>query len=153
MEANKVIYPVLIKQFGKDFLAYIPDLNIKTEGKSEFDAIGMARDAISLKVMDLQDNEEMIPEPSTADDAVQKAKADADAEMNFTDGLLTFVDADITAYRQKYGNRYIRKNCTIPYWMSEEADSLGINYSRVLQEALEKIIGKKLRADNFTRHL
>ncbi len=146
METDKVVYPVLIKQFGKDFLAYVPDLDIKTEGKSEFDAIGMARDAISLKVMELQDNEEMIPEPSTADGAVQKAEADADAEMNFTDGLLTFVDADIAAYRQKYGNLYIRKNCTIPYWMGKEADSLGINYSRVLQEVLEKIIGKRKNA-------
>ena len=27
--------------------------------------------------------------------------------------------------------------------MSQEADSLGINYSRVLQDALEKIIGKR----------
>lgn len=143
MEANKVIYPVLIKKFGKDFLVYIPDLDIKTEGENEFDAIRMARDAISLMVMELQDGREQVPEPSDAEKAVSKAKADADEDLDFSDGLLTFVDADIAAYRQKYGNRYIRKNCTIPYWMSQEADSLGINYSRVLQDALEKIIGKR----------
>ena len=105
MEANKVIYPVLIKKFGKDFLVYIPDLDIKTEGENEFDAIRMARDAISLMVMELQDGREQVPEPSDAEKAVSKAKADADEDLDFSDGLLTFVDEDIAAYRQKYGNR------------------------------------------------
>lgn len=114
MEANKVIYPALIKKFDKDFLAYVPDLDIKTEGKSESDAIGMARDAISLMVMNLQDNGEKVPDPSDAGDAIRKAKADADTGLDFTDGLLTFVDADIVAYRQRYSNYQIRKNGFAP---------------------------------------
>jgi len=44
-------------------------------------------------------------------------------------------------YRRKYGSRSVKKNCTIPYWMSREADALGINYSRVLQDGLAQILG------------
>ena len=39
-------YPVLIKQDEDDFLVYIPDFDIYTEGSSLADAIEMARDAM-----------------------------------------------------------------------------------------------------------
>ena len=45
----KKVYPIIIKQNGKDFLVFVPDMEIYTEGKDEFDAIVMARDAIGLK--------------------------------------------------------------------------------------------------------
>ena len=45
----KEAYPVLIKQCGKDYLVYVPDLELYTEGKSMADAMEMARDAIGLK--------------------------------------------------------------------------------------------------------
>ena len=38
-------------------------------------------------------------------------------------------------------NKAVKKNCTIPYWMSVEADKAGINYSRVLQDAIYNILG------------
>lgn len=146
MSESKVIYPVFIKPHGKKYLVYVPDLDIHTEGRNEFNAIAMARDAISLMIMDGQDHGEKIPAPSDSTAAVKKAKAAADELFDFSDGLLTFVDADITAYRKKYENRAVKKNCTIPYWMSQKADELGLNYSRVLQDGLAKIIGKKIHS-------
>ncbi|MGN1382311.1 MAG: type II toxin-antitoxin system HicB family antitoxin [Eubacterium sp.] len=143
MKESKVVYPVFIKPDGKDYLVYVPDLGIHTEGKNEYDAIAMARDAISLMVMDEQDHGEDVPAPSDSASAIKKAKEAADELFDFSDGVLTFVDADIEAYRKKYENRYVKKNCTVPYWMSQEADALGVNYSRVLQEGLANIIGKR----------
>ena len=136
MMENKVIYPALIKEYDGIYLVYIPDLDIMTEGKDEFDAISMARDAISLSVMNLQDTEDFVPDASSAKKAVAIAKEKADEETDFSDGMLTYVDADIAGYRRKYRNLSVRKNCTIPAWMDDEATALGINFSQVLQDAL-----------------
>ena len=129
-------YPVLIKQDGDDFLVYVPDWDIYTEGKDFPDAIYMARDAIGLKWMDALDEKIDFPNASTKDQAIEKAKQDADEDFDFSDGTLTFVDVDCELYRNKIRNRAVKKNCTIPFWLSEEAEKRGVNFSKVLQEAL-----------------
>nr|DAZ36389.1 MAG TPA: hypothetical protein [Caudoviricetes sp.] len=141
----KGAYPVLIKEYGSDYLVYVPDMEIYTEGKSVADAMEMARDAIGLKGMDyLEDNVEF-PMPSDKNTALQKAKDDADEDFDYSDGILTLVDVDFEEYKKRMQNRAVKKNCTIPYWMSVEADKVGINYSRVLQEALMNLIGKSAK--------
>ena len=142
MTGERVVYTVLIKKAGKDYRVYVPDLDLRTEGHDEYDAIRMARDVISLAVMDAHDHGEEVPAPSDSKDAIAKAKKTADDLFDYSDGMLTLVDADIAAYRRKYGSRSVKKNCTIPYWMSREADALGINYSRVLQDGLAQILGR-----------
>ena len=34
---------------------------------------------------------------------------------------VTLVDVDFTEYRKRVDNKAVKKNCTIPYWMSVEA--------------------------------
>lgn len=133
---KRVAYPVLIKQDGDDFLVYVPDLDLYTEGYDFTDAISMARDTIGLRMMDFV-NDEDYPKSSTPEEAVKKAKANADDEDgNYSDGILTYVDVDCEAYRNKLRNRAVKKNCTIPFWLNEEAERQGVNFSKVLQEAL-----------------
>ena len=133
-------YPVLIKQDGKDFLVYVPDLNIYTEGKDFPDAIYMARDAIGLKWMGAHDEKMDFPDASTKEHAIEMAKMNADEDLDFSDGVLTYVDVDCELYRNRLRNRAVKKNCTLPFWLSEEAERRGINFSKVLQEALMKKI-------------
>ena len=140
---DKVIYPTLIKKYDDIYLAYVPDLDIVTEGSDEFDAISMARDAISLFVMTLQDEDNFVPDASSAKKAVVIAREKADREIDFSDGMLTYIDADIAGYRRKYRNLSVRKNCTIPAWMDDEATTLGINFSQVLQDALAQKLAAK----------
>lgn len=59
------------------------------------------------------------------------------------DDIVTLVDIDFSEYRRKADNRAVKKNCTIPYWMSVEADKRGVNYSRALQDALSSLIGMR----------
>ena len=137
----KEAYPVLIKQCGKDYLVYVPDLELYTEGKSMAEAMEMARDAIGLKGVDYMKDTKTLPEPSNATEAINKAKEEADEDFDYSDGILTLVDVDFEEYRRRMRNRAVKKNCTIPYWMSEEADKRGVNYSRLLQEALLAFLG------------
>ena len=70
----KEAYPVLIKQCGKDYLVYVPDLELYTEGKSMAEAMEMARDAIGLKGIDYIKDSKPLPEPSNTTKVLQKAK-------------------------------------------------------------------------------
>lgn len=133
---TRIAYPVFIKKSGEDYLVYVPDLDIYTEGRSLPDAIFMARDAIGTTWTSYEDAGKEFPEASSSEEAVKKAKNDADEDFDYSDGILTFVDVDCEVYRNRLRNRAVKKNCTIPYWLSEEAEKRGINFSKVLQEAL-----------------
>lgn len=135
----KRAYPTFITQHGTDYLVYVPDMDIYTEGYSVTDAMEMARDAIGLKGIDLEDDKKTIPEASSYQDAIKKAKEDTE-DLDHTQGLLTMVDVDFSGYRKKMDNKMVRRNVTLPNWLDMEAKRAHLNVSRILQEALmEKI--------------
>ena len=131
----KQAYPTFIAVNGNDYLVYVPDLDIYTEGHSLTDAIDMARDAIGLKGIDFQDDGKAIPEASNYEQAIVKAKEDTE-DFDYTQGMLTMVDVDFAEYRKKRDNRMVRRNVTLPNWLNLEAERLNLNVSKVLQEAL-----------------
>ena len=136
----KQVYPVLIAEYKKDFLVYVPDMEIYTEGKSMVDAIEMARDAIGLKGIDFEDDGKTIPLPSTREGAINRAKEDADI-FDYSTGILTLVDVDFYEYRRRVDNKAVRRNVTLPNWLNAEAEKAQLNVSRVLQDALISILG------------
>ena len=86
----------------------------------------MARDAIGINILQLEDEGEAVPEPYSRSYQMQD------------DDILTLVDVDMIDYRKKHDNRTVKKNCTIPYYLNVEAEKAGINFSRILQEALKQ---------------
>ena len=131
----KMVYPVFIAEYDGDFLVYVPDMDIYTEGKSMVNAIEMARDAIGLKGIDLEDNGITLPLPSSSNEAISKAEADTEI-FDYSKGVLTLVDIDFSEYRKRVDNRTVRRNVTLPNWLNVEAEKAHINVSKVLQEAL-----------------
>lgn len=127
--AQKGAYPIILKKTNNGYYVEIPDFDSGTQGESIPDAMEMARDAIGLMGIDMQDDGKEIPEPYSV-----KVKAEEN-------DILTLVDIDFSEYRKKVDNRAVKKNCTIPYWMSVEADKEGVNYSRLLQDALVSFLG------------
>lgn len=131
MSGKKRAYPIVLKKTNDGYYVMIPDFDIGTQGATIAEAMEMARDAIGLMGIDMEDEGKTVPEPNTC--KIEKEEGD----------LITLVDIDFAEYRKKADNRAVRKNCTIPYWMSVEADKKGINYSRVLQDAIANILGVK----------
>ncbi|MEG1880158.1 MAG: type II toxin-antitoxin system HicB family antitoxin [Oscillospiraceae bacterium] len=122
----KSAYPIIITP-GKELLVvFIPDFNINTQGTDIADAIEMARDAIGLIGIDMEDDGEKLPIPTDVSKLMAK------------DGIITLVDVDFSNYRRKNDLRSVKKNCTIPSWLNVEAESAGINFSAVLQEAIKQ---------------
>ena len=125
----KSAYPIVMTQ-GKEFIVvFVPDFNINTQGKDVPDAIEMARDAIGLMGIDMQDDGEALPNASTL--------ADVQAEAPFG-SIVSLVDVDFTEYRRQNDLRTVRRNVSLPSWLNAEAEKAGLNVSSVLQNALKK---------------
>ena len=124
------------------FLVYVPDMEIFTEGDTFADAIEMARDAIGLAGISMEDNKEGLPVPSDQNAAIEKVKQDTEG-IDFTKGVLTYVDVDFSEYRKKIDTKTVRRNVALPSWLNYEAEHAGINVSRVLQEALIDVLNVK----------
>lgn len=87
----KQAYPVIMTQGNEFLVVYVPDFNINTQGKSYVEAMEMARDAIGLVGIDMEDEQEPLPEPTP----ISELKA-----ANSTD-IITLVDVDFEVYRRK----------------------------------------------------
>lgn len=126
----KQAYPVILTPDETGFTAFIPDFNINTQGDDLCEAIEMARDAIGLMGIDMEDDKKSLPSPSKLED-VNKDSCD----------IVTLVDVDFVAYRRKNEKRTVKKNCTVPLWLCYEAEQANIKFSQVLQEALKRELG------------
>lgn len=139
----KQVYPTFIIDMQDHsehpYLVCVPDLEIFTEGNSLADAIEMARDAIGLAGISMEDHKEELPLPSSQATAMEKVKQNG-AEVDFSKGILTYVDVDFGEYRRKVDTKTVRRNVALPSWLNYEAEHAGINVSRVLQEALMKVL-------------
>ena len=88
----KNAYPVVMTQ-GKEFIVvFVPDFNINTQGKDIPEAIEMARDAIGLMGVDMQDDGEALPDTSGLADVQAEAPAGS---------IVSLVDVDFSEYRRK----------------------------------------------------
>lgn len=125
----KGVYPIVIKRTDNGYYVEIPDFEIATQGNSVADSMEMARDAIGLMGIDMEDDKKELPKPYSHEFSTEKKD------------IVTLVDIDFLEYRRKVDNKAVKKNCTIPYWMSVEADKAGINYSRLLQDAITNALG------------
>lgn len=136
----KQVYPVIFTQLDDKkhtVLIEVPDLEILTEGFGMPNAIEMARDAIGLKVITMEDQKEKIPNPRMIKeiDALQGTFAQEG------EGLVSMVDVDFAEYRRRMDNKTVRRNVTLPNWLNQEAEKAHINVSGVLQEALMMKLG------------
>lgn len=122
----KKAYPVILTEGKKFIVAYVPDFGINTQGRDMADAIEMARDAIGIMGIDMEDEHEELPEPSAAS-AIKAQQGE----------IVTLVDVDFGEYRRKNDMKAVKKNCTIPSWLNFEAERAGINFSAILTAALK----------------
>lgn len=139
----KTAYPTFIAKNDNCYLVFVPDFEIYTEGSSFVDAIEMARDAIASKGITYENEGIIVPRPSDSEEAISKAEAEADDIFDYSKGVLTYVDVNFSEYREKYDNRMVRRNVTLPAWLNYEAEKINLNVSKFLQEALKEKVASK----------
>ena len=94
----------------------------------------MAVDAASGWILDEMEDGNPIPPASNVEDV------QADERPG---GFVNLIVLDMDAYAEKYGEKAVRKNLTIPAWLNTYAEANNINFSRVLQDALVAMYQKQ----------
>lgn len=128
----KLVYPAVftpcIEKEG--YTVEVPDLpGCVTEGKDLVDAIEMGVDAASGWVLGELEEGNNIPAPSLRKENIK---------LEDPESFVSILVLDMDAYAEKYGDKTVRKNITIPAWLNTYGEKNNINFSRVLQDALLK---------------
>lgn len=122
-------YPIILTPTKAGYVVTVPDLDINTQGKDIAEAIYMARDAIGLWGITVQDDGRNIPEPSIVE------------PEHTANELVTWVDIDFDKYRKANDMTTMRINVSVPKYLKVLGDEAGVNFSQELQDRLkEKLI-------------
>ncbi|MDR3341548.1 MAG: type II toxin-antitoxin system HicB family antitoxin [Treponema sp.] len=123
----KLIYPAIFYEGEGGYAVEVPDLPGCTSGGASLaEAIIMGTDAASGWVLTELEDGKPIP----------KASAVTDIHPDEDDGFISMLVLDMDTYAEKYGNKAVRKNLTIPAWLNTFAESKHVNFSQILQESL-----------------
>lgn len=120
------VYPAIFHKEDDAFWVEFPDLEgCHTYGSSITETMEAAQEALSGYLLALLEQEKAIASPSDI------------SSFHVKDGFTSLVSCDINQYKD---TRAVKKTLTIPSWLNDRAVSMGINFSKVLQEALMKEI-------------
>lgn len=122
----KLTYPALFHHEDGSYWVEFPDLpGCNTFGDTAQETLKSAQEALEGYALTLIENGEKLPAPTDISDI----QID---ENSFT----SFVQTDLSAYLNN--SKAVKKTLTIPEWLNNQAIANGINFSKVLQEALIK---------------
>ncbi|WP_343247761.1 type II toxin-antitoxin system HicB family antitoxin [Diplocloster hominis] len=133
----KFVYPACFYpcEEHSGYTVVVPDLpGCVTEGNSIADAIEMAVDAASGWILGEIEEGNSFPGPSDY--------KDVQLDPDYGDGFVNLIVLDMDAYTEKFGDKAVRKNLTIPAWLNTYAETHNINFSKVLQDSLMEMAKK-----------
>ena len=122
------IYPaVFYPEDDGRFSVVFPDLNdLATYGDNLADAFAMAEEACGQYLFASLRDGDTLPAPSSLDTV---AKDDKNAFVNM-------ICVNLDVYARAYDDRVVKKTLSIPAWLNTACENLGINFSKVLKDAL-----------------
>ena len=130
----RLIYPAVFYpcKNKSGYTVEVPDLpGCVTEGDSLADAIMMGTDAASGWILDELEDGKAYPKASDASEVkVRKG------------GIVNLLVLDMDAYAEKYGNKSVRKNISIPAFMDTFIERNGMSLSKITQDAIADIMSQ-----------
>lgn len=115
---------------------YFPDLpGCVSNADNPEQALFMAREALGLHLVAMEERDEQIPQPSENYLAIKRT-----LEEN---QIICPVDVYIPKYREAANTKAINRTVTLPAWLVHEAKEESINLSWTLQDALMGKLGIK----------
>lgn len=130
---DKYVYPAIFYYEEGYIDILFPDLpGCVSQGKNDEEALRMAKEALSLHLWGMEQDNDPISEPTPL------------AEVKPTDNDCTnrtvLVEVYMTNIRESQDNKSMNKTVTLPRWLNRIAEEQGINFSQLLQEALKQKI-------------
>ncbi|HEL9637288.1 TPA: type II toxin-antitoxin system HicB family antitoxin [Streptococcus suis] len=116
-------YPAIFHKDEQGYWVEFPEFSGGTQGDNLEEAMYNAREFLESSIALYIDEEMELP------------KASDIKELSAPNGFVSMIQADPTPYIKN--NKAIRKNVTVPEWLTKLADREGLNYSEILTTALE----------------
>lgn len=133
MKKDVYVYPAIFTVDNDGISIEFPDLPGCLPCASDLDeAVKNSKEAMALHLFGIEEDNLDIPGPTSIKNIKLKENQ-----------TLMLIEVYMPLYRDAIENEYIRKNCTIPQWLSKLAEEKKINFSQVLQIALKEKLGIK----------
>ena len=117
------IYPAVFHRENGSYWVEFPDLEgCQSAGDGLEDIMANAQEALSVYILTMIESESSLPAPRDIIDI-----------QSPPDGFTSLVSCDVTPYKDC---KSVKKTLTIPSWLNDRALSMGVNFSKVLQDAL-----------------
>lgn len=128
---NSYLYPAVFDYADDGISVFFPDLpGCLTCGKTDEEAAKMAEDALGLHIYGMEEDGDIIPEPSRGSAITLEAGQ-----------RIFLVRVWMPKVRNEVRPAYVKKTLTIPSFLNIAAREANINFSNVLQEALRQKLG------------
>ena len=136
------IYPACFYHDEDGYSVIFPDLGyLATDGKTLEDAMKNAVDALAGSIYLDQKEGKKSPKASDITDIDPRAVLkELGSEEKSPDCFVNYVSVDVETYGKEHFERSVKKTLTIPVWLDRLAIRKNVNFSKVLQEALIKIV-------------
>lgn len=125
----KLIYPAVFTPFddGTGYEVSVPDLpGCYSDGGSLSEAMEHICDEAARYLLIHMESGDHIP----------KASDFRDIRPGRPESFASLIMIDMGAYSDAHAEKAVRKNITIPAWLNAYGESRGVNFSRLLQDAL-----------------
>ena len=129
---DKYIFPAIFEIGEKNvYCITFPDLpGCITQGDTLEDAYNMAKEALSLHLYGMEEDNDFIPKPTDPN------------KINLPEGaFIAIIEVWMPLIRNQIDNKVDKKNVTLPHWLNKAAEKSKINFSQVLQKALKYELG------------
>ncbi|UPQ85106.1 type II toxin-antitoxin system HicB family antitoxin [Ignavigranum ruoffiae] len=123
-----LVYPATFEKGSQYYVVMFPDIPAAmTQGETIEEAYEMASEVLGAVLEDYKE----FPKPSSMDQI----------KLQYPNKDVALIGIDLNAYRRKYHSKTVRKNVTVPEWLSDLAIKENINFSQTLTEALKEKLG------------
>jgi len=125
---DNYIFPCVFIYKDDGISILFPDLDgCVSFGENEHQAFYNAKEALTLHLYGMEQDNDPIPEPSM----IKNVELDENEQA-------VLIEAFMPAFRAKQANKFVKKTLTIPEWLNIVAEKNGVNFSQLLQSALKQ---------------
>lgn len=93
-------------------------------------ALKNAHEALGIHLWGLEQDNEIIPTPSTINELVLRDKQ-----------VPVLISVFMPPIRERINSKFVKKTLSLPAWLAAKADEDGVNCSRIFQNALMEYLG------------
>ncbi|MCL2276961.1 MAG: type II toxin-antitoxin system HicB family antitoxin [Treponema sp.] len=127
---KKIIYFAVFEKTKTGFSVYFPDVPGCVTCGDNFDhSMSMAQEVLGLHIYGMEKDDE--PLPKRTDNIPELESGDIVAAVSVFPALV----------KDEIENRREKTNVTIPHWLKAAAEAEGLNYSRLLENAIKETLG------------